>query len=181
MNTTVVTDESKFRTVENPGAQLARLREQKGVTQEYVAGKLHLRVKVILLLEADDYQNMPEPVFIKGYIRAYAKLLGVNPEPLLTTFNNQNSSEKKLEKALWQSRRESNKSEQYIRWSTALVAIVIVLAVSFWWQKNKEVTLTNTPKIEATAKQEPEQTMTNLSRMQSMFSSEKLPTESQGG
>ena len=38
-----------------PGAQLARLREQKGFSQEYVAARLHLRVRLIQLLEEDRY------------------------------------------------------------------------------------------------------------------------------
>ena len=99
MNTTVIVDEIHNGTQEKPGMQLARVREKKGYSQEYVAGKLHLRVRIIELLEVDDYDQMPEPVFIKGYLRAYAKLLSVPAEPLLETFNSMYSSERKLEKA----------------------------------------------------------------------------------
>lgn len=178
MNTTTTTDETKFRALENPGAQLARLREKRGFTQEYVAGKLHLRVKVISLLEADEYQNLPEPVFIKGYIRAYTKLLGVNPEPFLSTFNSQYASEKKPEKALWQSKRESHKGEQLIRWITALVAFAAISGISFWWQKNKDVDAIVPEKIESTVKKESGPSETPISQMQSLFTTEKLPTES---
>lgn len=187
MNTTLITDELKSRTPEHPGSQLARIREKKGFTQEYVAGKLHLRVKVIQLLEADDYSQMPEPVFIKGYIRAYAKLLAVNPEPFLVTFNNQYSLEKKPEKALWQSRRESNRGELLVRWVTGLVAITAIVAVSFWWQKGKDVqpfiTADKQENPTQLNKAEPEAQLTNLSKMQSMFttSAQKLPAETQGG
>ncbi len=66
---------------DSPGAQLAALREQHGYTAEYVASKLHLRVCMIERLEADDYQDMPEPVFIKGYLRAYAHLPGAPVPP----------------------------------------------------------------------------------------------------
>lgn len=181
MNTSTVTDESKVRLIENPGAQLARLREKRGFTQEYVAGKLHLRVKIISLLEADEYQNLPEPVFIKGYIRAYTKLLGVNPEPFLLTFNNQYASEKKPEKALWQSRRESNHGERLVRWFTALIAFVAIGGVSFWWQKNKGVEVASSEKIQSVANHNSAKSIIPLSQMQSLFSAEKVPTESQGG
>ena len=58
---------------------------------------------------------MPEPVFIKGYLRAYAKLLSVPPDPLLEIFTTIYSSDKKLEKALWQSKQRTNKGERLVR------------------------------------------------------------------
>ena len=74
MNTTKALDEQfeENHAIEYPGAGLARVREKLNISQEYIADKLHLRVAVIELLEADDYDNMPEPVFIEGYLRAYA-------------------------------------------------------------------------------------------------------------
>jgi cytoskeleton protein RodZ len=173
MNTTTRTDENIESTEEKPGLQLARIREKRGYTKEYVAGKLHLRVKVIELLEADDYKQMPEPVFIKGYFRAYAKLLGVSPEPYLEVFNTQYALERKPEKALWQSRRESNRGERVVRWVTGVVAIAAIVAVSFWWQNNKEAQ----PFFAAKHKKlkplsvKNDVKLTELSKMQSMFSS----------
>ena len=179
MNTTTIMDEINTPDKGSPGSQLAQLREKKGFTQEYVAGKLHLRVKVIELLEIDDYENMPEPVFIKGYLRAYAKLLGVSPEPFLQIFNSRYAYERKPEKALWQSRREINKGERFVRWFTALVAIAAIVSIGLWWQKNKdnmqpvfstkhESTVNQIPPMQ-NAEAEAEKKLTAISRMQSMF------------
>ena len=191
MTTTITMDENQNSTQENPGLQLARIREQKGYSQEYVAVKLHLRVKVIELLEADDYEQMPEPVFIKGYLRAYAKLLDVAPEPLLATFNNLYATERKLEKALWQSRRESNKSERVVRWFTGLIVVAAIVAVGMWWQKNKDSQQLFTTKS-AHAQLPPNKTasevrLTDLSKMRSMLSTKSTsssnitPMETNGG
>lgn len=123
---------------EKPGAQLAAQRVLRDYSQEYVAGKLHLRVRIIELLEADDYENMPEPVFIKGYLRAYAKLLGVQPDPLLAAFNVLYSDEKKNERTLWQSSRQSNKAEYIVRWATILMSLGVLVAVGMWWESSRE-------------------------------------------
>lgn len=123
---------------EKPGAQLAAQRVLRDYSQEYVAGKLHLRVRIIELLEADDYENMPEPVFIKGYLRAYAKLLGVAPDPLLVTFNALYADEKKTERTLWQSSRQSNKAEYVVRWVTILLSLGVLVAVGLWWESSRE-------------------------------------------
>lgn len=172
MNTTNV-EENPNPNHEKPGMLLARLRETKGYSQEYIAQKLHLRVRIIELLESDSYQSMPEPVFIKGYIRAYAKLLSISPEPLLSAFNNLNTSEKRSEKALWQSKREMNRGEGFVRWITGIVALIVIIAVGLWWQKNKDnqpleqaKTSQNEPNL---AKNETEVRLTDLSKMHSLF------------
>ncbi|MDF1827518.1 MAG: helix-turn-helix transcriptional regulator [Legionellaceae bacterium] len=126
---------------DNPGAQLAVLREQCGYSAEYVASKLHLRVCMIERLEADDYQDMPEPVFIKGYLRAYANLVGVKSEPFLTSFNRFHASHKRggQERALWQTRRQTHQVEHITRWVTGAFAVIVVAAVAWWWSKSKDV------------------------------------------
>jgi len=188
MNNTALLDESEQPIQEKPGAQLAAQRMLLDYTPEYVAGKLHLRTRIIELLEADDYHNMPEPVFIKGYLRAYAKLLGMPSDPLLNTFNRLYSGERKQEKALWQSRRESNKAEHVVRWLTTIFGVVVLVAVVMWWQANKEnehIFPMNLKHAEATpANQiESEIRLTDLSKMRSLLSStnQTADTEIEGG
>lgn len=184
MNTTTTTDDKKDVTENHLGAELARIREKNGLSREYVSSKLRLRVKLIEHLEEDNYAQMPEPVFIKGYLRAYAKLLGVCPEPYIASFNNGYVSEKKPEKTLWQSKRESNKGELVVRIITTLVAISAMVAIAFWWQNNKEeqpflskkgqeVITTNLVQALPESQQEKEAPapLTPLSKMQSLFSS----------
>ncbi|WP_133127259.1 helix-turn-helix domain-containing protein [Legionella nagasakiensis] len=175
MHTTTIMDEVEESMQEKPGAQLAAVRQAKGYSTDYVAGKLHLRVRLIELLEADEYQNMPEPVFIKGYLRAYAKLLDVAPEPLLEAFNGLYSSERKLERALWQSRRETNRAEHAVRWLTALFALGVLIAVAVWWYKNKDnerIFPTSVSRQETSSnKSESEIRLTDLSKMRSLLSS----------
>ena len=187
MNIQVTAVETETSMQEKPGAQLAFSRIQKGYTAEYVASKLHLRVRIIELLEADDYQNMPEPVFIKGYLRAYAKLLDVQHQPLLDIFNNQHITDRKLEKALWQSRRETNKAEHAIRWLTGVFAVIVLAAVAMWWQANKDNEHqfpTNVSVAEPVHNQsETEIRLTDLSKMRSLLSSsgQDVLMEKQGG
>lgn len=184
------TEESIDFTQVKPGAQLALVRAQKGYSLEYVAGKLHLRVRIIELLETDDYQNMPEPVFVKGYLRAYAKLLDVPYQPLLDNFNQLYTPVRKTDKALlWQSRRETNKAEHAVRWFTGVFALVVVVAVGIWWQANKDtqhVFTANVSSIDeptASNQSETEIRLTDLSKMRSLLSSNDQDTlgESTGG
>ncbi len=188
MNTTITMDEVAETVLDKPGAQLAKQRIEQGYSAEYIAGKLHLRVRIIELLEADDYDNMPEPVFIKGYLRAYAKLLSLPDQPLLDTFNMLHKpSERKVEKALWQSRREKNSAEHAIRWLTGFFAMVVLVAVAFWWYSNKDNENLFSASVNhaenSLNKSETEIRLTDLSKMRSLLSShnESNAAEKNGG
>ena len=170
---------------EKPGAQLAAQRLLRDFSTEYVAGKLHLRVRVIELLEADDYDKMPEPVFIKGYLRAYAKLLDIPAEPLLTAFNALYSDESKSERTLWQSRRQNNRAEFIIRWVTILMSLGVLVAVGMWWESSRENEQILPAKLEPqvssqTESSDPELRLTDLSKMRSLLSSTGLSSSEQG-
>jgi len=69
-----------------PGKQLRVERESLGVTVREVADTLNLSIVIVQALEADDYERLPGTVFARGYIRAYARLLDLDPVPLLELF-----------------------------------------------------------------------------------------------
>lgn len=178
-------DNTTINTI-NYGEQLASIREQKGYTIEYVANKLHLRARVIELLERNDFKSLPGPVFIKGYLRAYAKLLGVSPDIYIDVFNQQYVVEKKPERALWQSKRESHKGEHLIRWFTLVFAVGAIIAVGIWWQKNNDIQQAYSEK-NGTSELSLEQTttelkLTDISKMQSLLNPkpEMSPVEKVG-
>jgi len=79
----------------SPGASLAAHRMERGWTVEQVASQLNLAPRQIVALESDDYPALPGMAVVRGFIRAYAKLLKVDAAPLLvalggvTVFANQ--------------------------------------------------------------------------------------------
>jgi cytoskeleton protein RodZ len=56
----------------------------------------------------------------------------------LQTFNEQFIEEKKPERALWQSKRESHKAEHFIRWFTIVFALGVMVAIGLWWHNNRD-------------------------------------------
>jgi hypothetical protein len=64
-------------------------RETLGVTVREVADTLNLSITVVQALEADAYDRLPGTVFARGYIRAYARLLDLDPVPLLDLYPDQ--------------------------------------------------------------------------------------------
>lgn len=72
-----------------PGARLKAAREQQKLSEKEAAERLHLSMSYLRALEADNYKALPEPTFIKGYLRNYARLLGLSAEELAGAYEAQ--------------------------------------------------------------------------------------------
>lgn len=65
------------------GQALREARETQSITVEDVALRLRLMHRQVDAMETDDFESLGQPVFARGFVRNYARLLGLQPEPLL--------------------------------------------------------------------------------------------------
>ena len=65
-----------------PGESLREGRERAGLTQEDIAGKLKLAPRQIAAIESGDWAALPERTFTRGFMRNYARLVGIDPDSL---------------------------------------------------------------------------------------------------
>lgn len=70
-----------------PGSQLRSAREQAQLTVAVVAEELKLTVAYIESLENDDYEALPAEPFVLGYLRAYARLLGLDAQKVIENYH----------------------------------------------------------------------------------------------
>jgi len=73
-----------------PGAILTKLREAQGYSQEKVSKMLHLPVRFIEAMDTDDYAKGPQLAFVKGYLRAYSRVLHISPNEIIEAFEQLN-------------------------------------------------------------------------------------------
>jgi cytoskeleton protein RodZ len=65
------------------GARLRAGRENRGLSVPQAAERLHFDARVVEALEAEDYAALGADVYVRGYLRRYAELVGDSPEELL--------------------------------------------------------------------------------------------------
>lgn len=65
------------------GQYLRDARQAAGLTVDEVATRLRMPLQVVRALEQEDWQRLGAPVFVRGQLRSYARLLNVDLEPLL--------------------------------------------------------------------------------------------------
>jgi cytoskeleton protein RodZ len=70
----------------SPGARLRREREARGMSEQQAAEALNLDPAVLASLEANDFNALGAPVFVKGHLRRYATLLGLSEDELLASY-----------------------------------------------------------------------------------------------
>lgn len=81
-----VEQSAEISSVASVGKMLMAARERAGLTIEEAASQLRLSVRQVNALEADDSSALPAPTFVRGFIRNYAKLLGVDVDQLLQAY-----------------------------------------------------------------------------------------------
>lgn len=71
------------------GEELRRLREEKGITLRQVSDATHIGSRFIQAIESDNYSSLPGGIFNRGFVRSYARFLGMNEEQALLLYNQQ--------------------------------------------------------------------------------------------
>lgn len=75
-------EQSSHGAIQSVGAQLAAAREARNMSVNDVAYRLKLTPRQITAIEQDDFASLG-PVFSRGFVRNYARLLQLDPQPLL--------------------------------------------------------------------------------------------------
>jgi cytoskeletal protein RodZ len=79
------------------GTTLKELRLSRGIILEEVEQVTHIALRYLRAIEGNDFAMMPGLVYARAYVRKYAEFLGLDPEPLVSAFNQQVAPVYKLE------------------------------------------------------------------------------------
>ena len=137
MTDTVATQDETLLPEDMPGAQLKKARERKQLSTQEVADVLNLKHSFVLKMEIDQYDSLPGETFVRGYLRAYAKLVGVNPEKLLDTYNHAFKEDAKLEQRYRPAdtiKPQRSFSDPLIKYTTLVVIAALIALSIIWWQ-----------------------------------------------
>ena len=69
------------------GRRLAAARKELDLDIRVVASELHLDTSTIEALETDDMAALPAAIFVKGYLRSYARLVGLPEEEIVSAYS----------------------------------------------------------------------------------------------
>ncbi|MCE9683977.1 RodZ domain-containing protein [Halomonas alkalisoli] len=129
-------DTVDFGSQASPGELLRRERETQGLSREEVATALNLRPAVVGGLEEDNYEQIPVAAYRRGYLRAYARLLGIDDRPVLESYASRFSSQEVEQRVtpVNVSRPPSRIGAWLFKLVTLLVIAGLIGLTLVWWQ-----------------------------------------------
>lgn len=120
------------KTTQQPsvGEQLRAAREASGKAIEDIAHDMHMKVSQLEALEKDNYDKLPDAVFIQGYIRGFARTVDVDPEPLLKQFSQSHNHSEHEFKAVSPAAVMDFEPRPHTGWLTWAIVIFTTLLVA---------------------------------------------------
>ncbi len=124
----------------NPGEVLRLARENKGWQVAEVATQLNLTAQALTQLEAGEFERLPGHTFARGYIRAYAKLLGLEQAALVEQFDRYTGTDAtgSTVHSLGHVPEPLRLSRTVLRLASAVLLLLLLLLGYLWWQERPE-------------------------------------------
>ena len=120
-----------------PGHLLRQAREEHGLSQKEAARDLHLTSKIINAIEEDDFELIPSFVFARGYIRSYARHVGLDGQALVAEFDAAygvpNNSAKPMS-TIRKGGQQSKPGDTWVKLISIVFVIGLIAASIVWWQ-----------------------------------------------
>jgi len=76
-----ITEETEYT-----GDLLRQVREARGLTIDQIANTTKIAIYYIRDLEAEEYEDLPAKVYVRGYLKQLAKLLKLDSEPMVRSY-----------------------------------------------------------------------------------------------
>ena len=120
-----------------PGERLRAARLSMGFDLAKIASELHLTTAVVELLEADDYSDIEARVFVRGYLRNYARIVDMPVESILRQFDEKWPEDDAYQTTLRQSPMLPADSGPGRGWAGAITWLLVIgslVLFLMWWQ-----------------------------------------------
>ena len=141
-----VVDETSTTEVqkESVGQILSSARVAQGISLEDLSEQIRVPMKVLVGIEADDIPNTLPETFIRGYIRSYAKKVGVEESRVLIEIETTAaSSPDAMAMQSFSKRSKRKKVERRLTIISWLIFIILGSALVIWWYQTKGIEMLN--------------------------------------
>lgn len=109
------------------GTLLREKREQEGLTLEQVSERIKLAPRTLAFIESGTKSELPHAVYVKGFVKSYATIVGLDPEELGAIVDAAYAEELAEEENSEPPRLAQQKSGSFVKY---IVALIVVAAVA---------------------------------------------------
>ena len=133
---TTTNSEIKNDGSETAGEVLRKKRENIGLSIDHIANQLNLDPKLIELLEKNDYEKFNIETYLKGYLRAYAKVLDLDDDMVINLYKESNPEKTPEILPSVKPKIQRNGADRSVKLFSYIIGLTIALSILVWYQKN---------------------------------------------
>ncbi|MBV7317120.1 RodZ domain-containing protein [Shewanella sp. NIFS-20-20] len=156
--TSDVTPEVDAEITATAGPILKEARLAKNMSLSDVATRLHLRPAIVEDIERDCFDNIASPIYVKGYVKNFARIVGADEALIKACIYAQLPSEEKPAMQSFSRKTTIKARDSRLMLVTWLIAFVLVALMVLWWvqKSNTDTTLDfSKPSVEEVAASDP--------------------------
>jgi cytoskeleton protein RodZ len=102
---------------------------------------MHLSASILSAIEENNFEEITAPIFVKGYLRAYARIVSLDEDDMILQYSDYYSEEDPPISSTSNMIPELSVADARIKWTTYLVILVLgVLLAAWWWNKEQNDT-----------------------------------------
>ena len=121
---------------ETVGEILHNKRKEIGLSLDEITEKLNLDSYLIELLENNNYEKFKVETYLKGYLRAYAKLLGIDGDRIIKLYKESNPEKEPEILPDVKPKNQKNSGDRSVKLFSYILGLTIALSMLIWYQKN---------------------------------------------
>ena len=134
------------------GAMLKGRRQDLKLSVQDIATQLRLDPRIVEALESDNYEGLPAPLYVRGYIRGYSKILKLDSNALVELYDSDAPSAPPEIIPEVKHPTQTSSSDKPVKAFTYLVTFTLVILVIAWWQSSFVVKTVISPTAPAPGK-----------------------------
>ena len=121
-----------------PGERLQAARIQQGLSLDDVASRMHLSASILEAIEDNNFEEITAPIFVKGYLRHYARIVALDEDEMIQQYSEYYSEEDPPISSTSNMVPELSVADARIKWTTYLVILVIAALLAAWWWNREQ-------------------------------------------
>src|SRR5512146_788441 len=118
------------------GENLRREREMRGVTLQEISAATKISIRFLKSIENEEFSKLPGGLFSRSFVRAYARYLGLDEDPLLEEYQQAAKARSEVDLSQFSpparifSRPE--RRSRHALWAVAIAAVLLALGFTLW-------------------------------------------------
>jgi cytoskeletal protein RodZ len=125
------------------GEEIKRERELRGISLREISDATKINMRFLEALENNDFEHLPGGQFNKGFIRAYASYIGIDPEKIVNSYLLELSKQEESKKPFTPlipsvEKRKSKKWLLPFLIAVMVIIIILIVVVFFVWRSDEE-------------------------------------------